>query len=110
MMSLFETLTDKEGTCHPGAGLLPGHTRMQARLAALGTQVVELPEGRFAGHTFHYSKSETPLQPLARATSLTGREGEAVYRLGGTTASYVHFYFPSNPTAVAALFGAAAGA
>ena len=104
MMSLFETLTDKEGACHPGAALLPGHTRMQARLAALGTQVVELPEGRLAGHTFHYSKSETPLQPLARATSLTGREGEAVYRLGGTTASYVHFYFPSNPAAVAALF------
>jgi cobyrinic acid a,c-diamide synthase len=104
MMSLFETLTDKEGACHPGAALLPGHTRMQARLAALGTQAVELPEGRLAGHTFHYSKSETPLQPLARATSLTGREGEAVYRLGGTTASYVHFYFPSNPAAVAALF------
>lgn len=104
MMSLFETLTDKEGACHPGAALLPGHTRMQARLAALGTQAVELPEGRLAGHTFHYSKSETPLQPLARATSLTGREGEAVYRQGGTTASYVHFYFPSNPAAVAALF------
>lgn len=107
MMSLFETLTDKEGACHPGAALLPGHTRMQVRLAALGTQAVELPEGRLAGHTFHYSKSETPLQPLARAMSLTGREGEAVYRLGGTTASYVHFYFPSNPAAVAALFGGA---
>ena len=66
--------------------------------------VVELPEGRFAGHTFHYSKSETPLQPLARATSLSGRAGEAVYRHGGTTASYVHFYFPSNPAASAALF------
>jgi cobyrinic acid a,c-diamide synthase len=108
MMSLFETLTDKEGVCHPGAALLPGHTHMQARLAALGTQVVELPEGRFAGHTFHYSKSETPLQPLARATSLSGRAGEAVYRHGGTTASYVHFYFPSNPAATAVLFGAVA--
>ena len=108
MMSLFETLTDKEGACHPGAALLPGHTHMQARLAALGTQVVELPEGRLTGHTFHYSKSETPLQPLARATSLAGRPGEAVYRRGGTTASYVHFYFPSNPAAVAVLFGAAA--
>ena len=81
---------------------------MHARLAALGTQVVELPEGRFTGHTFHYSKSETPLPPVARATSLTGRPGEAVYRCGGTTASYVHFYFPSNPAAAAALFGGGA--
>ena len=106
MMSLFERITDREGLTHPGAGLLPGETRMQARLAALGTQVAELPEGRLTGHTFHYSKSETPLAPLARATTPAGREGEAIYRLGRLTASYVHFYFPSNPAAVAALFGA----
>ena len=106
MMSLFETLTDREGVTHPGAGLLPGHTRMQARLAALGTQVAELPEGRLTGHTFHYSKSETPVAPLARATTPAGRDGEAIYRLDRLTASYVHFYFPSNPAAVAALFGA----
>ncbi len=78
MMSLFETLTDREGETHPGAALLPGHTRMQPRLAALGTQVAELPEGRLNGHTFHYSKSETPLAPLARATTPAGREGEAI--------------------------------
>ncbi|MBT9497897.1 MULTISPECIES: cobyrinate a,c-diamide synthase [Zoogloea] len=106
MMSLFETITDRDGTTHPGAGLLPGHTRMQARLAALGTQVAELPEGRLNGHTFHYSKSETPLAPLARAHTPAGSEGEAIYRLGSLTASYVHFYFPSNPVATAALFGA----
>ena len=105
MMSLFERLTDKEGVTHPGAGLLPGHTRMQARLAALGTQVAALPEGRITGHTFHYSVSDTPLAPLVRATSLAGREGEAIYRLGRITASYVHFYFPSNPAAAAALLG-----
>src|SRR5574343_589943 len=105
MMSLFETLTDKAGVTHRGAALLPGRTVMQARLAALGTQVAELPEGRIGGHTFHYSKSETPLLPLVRATSLGGREGEAIYRHGPITASYVHFYFPSNPAAAAALLG-----
>jgi len=105
MMSLFETLTDKEGLTHPGAALLPGHTRMQARLAALGTQVVDLPEGHLTGHTFHYSTSDTPLLPVARAKSLSGREGEAIYRVGRITASYVHFYFPSNPVAVAGLLG-----
>jgi len=78
---------------------------MQQRLAALGTQFVDLPEGRLAGHTFHYSKSETPLAPLARAQTANGRDGEAIYRRNRLTASYVHFYFPSNPTAVAALLG-----
>ena len=32
-----------------------------------------------------------------------GRGAEAVYRCGRLTASYVHFYFPSNPSALAAL-------
>ena len=34
-----------------------------------------------------------------------GGEGEAIYRRGRLTASCVHFWFPSNPAAVAALFG-----
>lgn len=104
MMSLFEQVTDKSGTTHAFAGLLPGISVMQPRLAALGTQFAELPEGRLAGHTFHYSKSETPLSPLVHASTPDGRKGEAIYRLGRLTASYVHFYFPSNPAATAALF------
>ena len=103
MMSLFETVVDKAGVAHQFSGLLPGCAVMQKRLAALGTQFVDLPEGRIAGHTFHYSKSETPLQPLLRAQTADGREGEAVFRQQRLTASYVHYYFPSNPAAVAAL-------
>ncbi|TXG99838.1 MAG: cobyrinate a,c-diamide synthase [Rhodocyclaceae bacterium] len=106
MMSLFELIEDKSGTCHRFAGLLPGRAVMQARLAALGTQFSDWPEGRLAGHTFHYSTSETPLAPLCRAQTADGRDGEAVYRQGRLTASYVHFYFPSNPAAVAGLFKA----
>lgn len=104
MMSLFETLTDGEGRDHAMAGLLPGAVRMQKRLAALGHQEVALPEGTLRGHTFHYSRSETDLAPLVRATRPDGREGEAVYRRNRLTASYVHFYFPSNPEATARLF------
>jgi cobyrinic acid a,c-diamide synthase len=77
---------------------------MQKKLTGLGMIAVELPEGRIAGHTFHYSRSETPLPPLCRATRTDGRESEAVYRQGRLTASYMHFYFPSNPGATAALF------
>nr|MBL8411298.1 cobyrinate a,c-diamide synthase [Dechloromonas sp.] len=105
MMSLFEAVVDKAGVTHRFGGLLPGRSVMQQRLAALGTQFVELPEGRIAGHTFHYSKSETPLAPLVRAQTAEGREGEAVFRRQRLTASYVHLYFPSNPAAVAALLG-----
>ena len=108
MMSLFDTLRDRDGEAHAMAGLLPGEVAMQPRLVALGTQTVQLPEGQFAGHTFHYSQATTPLQPLARATPLAarlqGKPGEAIYRHGRLTASYLHFYFPSNPVACAALF------
>ena len=104
MMSLHEELVDGTGQTHRLAGLLPGRTRMQSRLAALGTQAVTLPEGRLTGHTFHYSLCENRLTPLTHAERLDGRAGEAVFRLGRLTASYVHFYFPSNPAACAALF------
>ncbi len=103
MMSLFETLVDADGRAHRMAGLLPGSVRMQPRLAALGLQEATLPEGTLRGHTFHYSRSETPLAPLAHAVSATGRSGEAVYRRNRLTASYVHLYFPSNPEALAQL-------
>ena len=105
MMSLFEEVVDKAGVAHRFGGLLPGRSVMQQRLAALGTQFVDLPEGRLAGHTFHYSKSDTSLAPLVLAKTSDGRDGEAVYRQERLTASYVHFYFPSNPEAIAALFG-----
>jgi cobyrinic acid a,c-diamide synthase len=108
MMVLFDTLADKEGNIHPMAALLSGQVAMQPRLTALGGQETDLPEGTLRGHTFHYSKTETSLTPLTHARrqrALAGKtQGEAIYRLQRLTASYVHFYFPSNPTAAAALF------
>jgi cobyrinic acid a,c-diamide synthase len=104
MMSLFEEVVDKIGVSHRFGGLLAGRSVMQQRVTALGTQFAELPEGRLAGHTFHFSKSDTPLVPLVHAKTADGRSGEAIYRQGRLTASYVHFYFPSNPVAVSRLF------
>lgn len=104
MMALHETLVDIDGRAHRLAGLLPGVVAMQQRLAALGTQFADLPEGRLSGHTFHYSQSATPLSPIARARTADGRAGEAIYRHRRLTASYVHFYFPSNPDSAAELF------
>jgi len=104
MMACFETLTTADGRRHAGFGLLPGHTRMQAKLAGLGILAVDLPEGRLAGHTFHYSTAETPLEPLCQATAASGRPGETIYRQQRLTASYMHFYFPADPAAAARLF------
>lgn len=105
MLYLLDALTDVEGARAQLLGLLPGEAVMQKRLAALALQTVELPEGVLRGHTYHHSLTSTELQPIARGVSPNGGRGaEAVYRQRRMTASYVHFYFPSNPAAVAALF------
>jgi cobyrinic acid a,c-diamide synthase len=65
-------IVDKNGASHRFGGLLPGRSVMQKRLAALGTQFADLPEGRLAGHTFHYSTCETALTPLHRAVAAKG--------------------------------------
>jgi cobyrinic acid a,c-diamide synthase len=104
MMALFETLSDVDGREHQLGGLLPGQVRMQKRLAGLGMQEAELPEGTLRGHAFHYSKTDTGLVPICTSTRPDGRDGEAIYRCRRLTASYMHLYFPSNPQAVARLF------
>jgi cobyrinic acid a,c-diamide synthase len=104
MMACFGELETTEGDVHPMFGLLAGRSRMQRRLGGLGLLGVDLPEGRLQGHTFHYSLSETPQPPLLHASRPDGREGEAIYRHKRLTASYMHFYFPSNPPAMAAIF------
>lgn len=103
MMACFEALRGFDGLPHAMFGLLPGETRMQTKLGGLGLLAAELPEGRLAGHTFHYSTCATPLAPVAQALKSAGG-GEAVYRQLRLTASYMHFYFPSNPQAAARLF------
>ncbi|WP_342650825.1 cobyrinate a,c-diamide synthase [Pseudomonas sp. REB1044] len=104
MLYLLQALTDVSGERVELLGLLPGEAVMQKRLAALALQTVELPEGALRGHTYHHSLTSTDLVPIARGQSPNGGRGnEAVYRQGRLTASYVHFYFPSNPEAAAAL-------
>ncbi|MCW2270212.1 Cobyrinic acid A,C-diamide synthase [compost metagenome] len=104
MLYLLDALTDVAGERAELLGLLAGEAVMQKRLAALALQAVELPEGALRGHTYHHSLTSTELEPIARGQSPNGGRGaEAVYRCGRLTASYVHFYFASNPRASAAL-------
>ncbi|WP_296948726.1 cobyrinate a,c-diamide synthase [uncultured Massilia sp.] len=106
MMAVSESITDKEGLTWPMAALLPGRTRMQARLAGLGAQGVRLDAGELRGHTFHYSQLDTALEPVAWTVKHPANvRGEAVYRVGSLTASYFHGFFASHPAAAASLFG-----
>lgn len=110
MMSLAQCLVDADGNEHAMAALLPGTMRMQKRLTALGMQ--RLPFGVtndesaiLRGHTFHYSRFETSLQPVRHCLrQKTDDIGEAVYQCGSLTATYFHAYFPSQPALAARLF------
>lgn len=105
MLYMLESLTDAQGVRADMLGVLPGHAVMQDKLANLGLHSVTLPEGTLRGHTFHYSKLDISLAPVAHSKSArAGRRAEAVYRDGRLHASYLHFYFPSNPEATARLF------
>jgi len=107
MLCLLESLTDKEGRTHRMAGLMPGQGAMQPRLAALGLQAIDWPEGALRGHSYHHSLMQTPLMPRVRASNPNGgATAEALFIEGSLRASYVHHYFPSNPAAVASFFGA----
>ena len=109
MMALADGLTDSEGRRYEMAGLLAGEVRMQKRLGGLGMHAMPTPQGETRGHTFHYSLLDSPVAPASHTVKQrTGAQGEAAYRVGSLFASYFHGYFPSNPQAVAALFGAGA--
>ena len=72
-------------------------------------QTAPLPEGEVRAHAHHRSRSEQTPEPIA-----FGRRqrhpapGEAIYRVGNLTATYLHLFFPSNPEAIAQLFKAVA--
>ncbi|MEO2215902.1 cobyrinate a,c-diamide synthase [Chromobacterium vaccinii] len=105
MLYLLDRLTNRDNDSAAMLGLLPGHARLQERLCGLGLQQMDFPGGALRGHTFHYTRLETALEPIARATRASGAgTGEALYRRSSLLASYFHAYFPSNPIAAARLF------
>ena len=105
MLYLAQSLTDKENNQADMVGLLPGHAKMQQKLAGLGMQEALLPEGNLTAHTFHHSTFDIELKPIAHGIRQRGKsQGEAVYRCKNLTASYLHLYFSSNPQAISNIF------
>lgn len=102
---LLETLADREGTERPMAGLIAGRARLEGKLQGLGLQEAPLPEGTLRGHTFHHTRSEVSMEPIAHCVRARdgGSAPEAIYREGRLTATYLHAWFLSNPPALATL-------
>ena len=110
MLALCDGVTALDGSTQSMWGLLPGQVIMQSRLGGLGMQQLVLDAGLLRGHTFHYTRLETVMPVLTRSSrpgaAVQADRGEALYQHGSVQASYFHAWFPSCPSAVAALFGA----
>ncbi|TYK65991.1 cobyrinate a,c-diamide synthase [Colwellia echini] len=131
MMYLLDQLTDMSGQAFSMLGLMPGKAVMQKKLAALGSQWVALPffdigdsatdnsaasssiqatanksnANIMRGHSFHYSSAEIDLTPVSQTTHHPSkRDGEFVYQHNNILASYMHWYFPSNPSLTLRIF------
>lgn len=98
MLALGEQLS---GTA--AFGLLPGNGSIKQTLQGLGTQHLSIETETIGAHTFHYGQFDTSMTPIWSAKSKFNG-GEAVYYHKNITASFLHFYFPSNPTLTAQFF------
>mmetsp|Transcript_15564 Transcript_15564/g.32012 ORF Transcript_15564/g.32012 Transcript_15564/m.32012 type:complete len:83 (-) Transcript_15564:374-622(-) len=68
-------------------------------------QTAPLPEGKVRAHAHHRSKSNgTPVPFSNGIRQSSSYPGEAVYREGSLTATYLHLFFPSNFEAISRLF------
>ncbi|WP_458139353.1 cobyrinate a,c-diamide synthase [Methylomonas sp. YC3] len=102
---LLDSLADKEGYQAAMVGLLPGSAVMQTRLANLGMHSLQLAQGEIRGHSFHFSRLETTLEPIAVSSPQRSfGHGEGFFRNGSLQASYLHLYFPFNPQLAAGFF------
>ncbi|HQO17101.1 MAG TPA: cobyrinate a,c-diamide synthase [Methylotenera sp.] len=88
---------------NPAFNVLPGNSQIHDKLQGLGAIKVALADGEIGSHTFHYGSFATPLTPSYIAKTRFGK-AENIYQHGSITASFLHFYFASNPQVAARLF------
>lgn len=116
-MILARSLTDRAGAVHKMAGIIPAHTVMQERRAALGYREVTalqdcllLKQGEhLRGHEFHYSVMRyAEGESRTYAYESKGRSGSHPegYISGSIMAAYAHIHFASYPPAAARLVAA----
>ncbi|MDQ0494192.1 cobyrinate a,c-diamide synthase [Paenibacillus brasilensis] len=112
-MVLARTLTDRAGSVHLMAGVIPSDVRMQEKRAALGYReatalqdclLLEAGE-TIRGHEFHYSvmaydESTVPYPYAYQAKGMRGLQSEG-YAQGNLLAAYTHIHLASLPKAAA---------
>jgi len=104
MLYLMDTLTDVDGNTADMVGIMPGQGIMRDRGGCQGMQYAPLPEGEIRAHAHHRTRCENTMEPISHGRRLRHpAPGEPIYQKGNLTASYLHFYFPSNPEAIARL-------
>jgi cobyrinic acid a,c-diamide synthase len=104
MLYLMDTLTDVDGSSADMVGLMPGRGIMRDRGGCQGMQYAPLPEGEIRAHAHHRTRCENTMEPVSHGRRLRHpAPGEPIYQNENLTASYLHFYFPSNPEAIARL-------
>lgn len=103
----LQSLTDLDDQCFPMLGLMAGEGAMRGKRGCQGMQTACLPEGEVRAHAHHRSRSANTPEPVGHGRRQRHpAPGEAIYREGSLTASYLHLFFASNPNAIAELFGA----
>jgi len=108
MLYLLKELRTKENEHYSMTGIIEGKGEMKTKLSAIGQQYAELStfiniecgvdNSEIRGHSFHYSQAQINLPVMTRTRYYPHeREGEAIYLQNNILASYMHWYFPSNP-------------
>lgn len=97
-MLLGASITDNAGNTSPVANIAPFSTTMSNKLIALGYRQ---DQSGTRGHEFHYSTRHTTshLPP-----PFACNRGDNGIRYKNVRASYIHWYFHSNPTTIAKWF------
>jgi len=98
MMVLGQSVTDKAGGTAQMTNILPCTFAMQDRLAGLGYREESCG---VRGHEFHHSKREN-LVDVEQCFDLN--RGDSGIRYKNIRASYIHWYFASQPEEVASWF------
>lgn len=107
MLYCLQTLIDCDEKEHAMLGLLDGYGVMNGKRGCQGMQSIKLNEGELRGHSHHRSRTMDTVEAFTHGIRQRHpAPGESVYRVKGLTASYLHFFFASEPSAVAAIFGA----
>lgn len=106
MIYLSRSLELPDNSRYNMSNLLPIDITLHERLQAIGWQGYNGNHGKLLGHSFHYSSAQLIETGIEQESAQThnGETGEPIYRYRNITASYLHWYFFSNPEEATGLF------